>query len=190
MDAIAPCVFDVFIAPLLDAQSFTELALSAHHTASCVHGSYNYETTRVFKYHRYNHPANVLVHTDTTGAIRRTFGVKWNVTSEKTVLANRLRFMQNVCKLDLLYTLVEDISALATCVNLTLLNISNTRVADISALATCVKLTILVLSYTRVADISPLASCTKLECLYLYNTPITDVTPLAHLVRSGLHIFM
>jgi len=189
MEDLSPCVFDVFVAPLLDAQSFTELALSARHTASCIHGSDNYETTRVLEYHRYNHPVNVLVRTDTTSAIRSALGVgEWTETLDTRALTVRLLFLENLTYLDLANTPVSDISFIATCVNLSRLNLSDTHVSDISPLATCVNLALLAIINTPVLYISPLATCMNLLCLRLDSTLVTNISSLSHLVARGLRI--
>jgi len=186
MADLAPCVYDVYVAPLLDTTSLTKLALSAHHASSCVHGPNNYEATRVFIYF---HPANVLVRTDTTGGFRRALGVcEWTETLDTRTLIVRAVVFANLYILYLSNTRVSDISPLATCVNLISLDLDSTPVSDISPLATCVKLTTLCLSNTPVSDVSPLASCVNLVRVYLANTLVTDTTPLAHLVERGLRI--
>ena len=59
------------------------------------------------------------------------------------------------------------------------LDLSYTRVSDVSALAGCPALHTLSLLRTQVTDVSALAQCTALRKLYLYGTPVSDVSALA-----------
>jgi len=54
----------------------------------------------------------------------------------------------------------------------------DTPTVDISVLARCTKLEVLNLSCRRVADISPLAQCTRLESLNLGATDVSDISVL------------
>jgi hypothetical protein len=81
--------------------------------------------------------------------------------------------------LDLRFTRVSDVSALASCQSLHTLNLNGTRVRDVSALASCQSLHTLVLKCTCVSDVSGLASCRDLHTLNLVKSPVMDVSVLA-----------
>ena len=61
--------------------------------------------------------------------------------------------------------------------------LANSQVADVSALAACTRLNILDLSHTPVEDISGLGFCERLQSLALQVTPVANVTPLGRLTR-------
>ena len=61
--------------------------------------------------------------------------------------------------------------------------LANSQVADVSALAACTRLNILDLSHTPVEDISGLGFCERLQSLSLQATPVANVTPLGRLTR-------
>lgn len=73
---------------------------------------------------------------------------------------------------------ISDISALAACKKLRILDLGFTQVNDLSALAACEELTRLNFSYTKVESISALAACKKLIYLNLYCTQVSDVSAL------------
>mgnify|MGYP001980792807 CR=1 FL=1 len=83
--------------------------------------------------------------------------------------------------LDLAYTLVTDVSALAACTSLQELYLGCCNVTDVSSvLVACTSLHALFLSFCgNVTDVSALAACTGLKRLNLTETGVTDVSALA-----------
>ena len=137
-----------------------------------------------------SHPANVLVLTDTSGSIRRQFwdNELWQITSDATVLSERLWRMKRVHAFVLYDTNVDDISALRVCSSLECLHLEGTLVTNVDALGECTSLRKLHLTDTKVTNVDALKTCTWLEELYIQGTLVTDTTALSHLVARGLRI--
>jgi hypothetical protein len=81
--------------------------------------------------------------------------------------------------LDLSYTKLRVVSALATCQSLRTLDLSDTQVSDVSVLASCQSLHTLLLTSTRVNDVSALASFQSLHRVDLNFTQVNDVSAFA-----------
>ena len=105
-------------------------------------------------------------------------------TTESVNAYVRERQLQpNLTSLDLSYTQVSDVSALAALTNLTQLDLRHTQVSDVSALAALTNLTQLDLYNTQVSDVSALAALTNLTHLNLRSTKVSDVSALAALTN-------
>ena len=77
---------------------------------------------------------------------------------------------------------LQDISALASLINMTSLTItSNADLSDIRPLQHMVHLNELNLSYCGVSDLSPLAGCTELTALNICGNPVGDLNALRDL---------
>lgn len=187
MTDISPCVFDVYVSPLLDCKSLTELALSTRYATTCVHGCDNYEVDRVFGQCRIrNHPVNVFIRADAMGHIRRALGFEWCVTPDVTVLATRLLRLRKAPALNVgdSESSLRDISAIVALQSMTYLNLYRTNVADISILPACTNLGALGLSFTRVTDFSPLLRCPNLHTLSIMGMDIPDLIYTGLLARG------
>lgn len=183
---VSPGVFDVYVSPYLDAPSLAKFALSSRHTTTSIHGSYNYEATRVFDaYRAYHHPANVLVRTDTTGRIQREIVgcVGWEETSDQVELATRLQMLQSVRELCLYGTDVKSVDGLCACTQLTRLNLAETRVVSIDALGSLPRLRELRLGYTPISSVDALRTVTSLRELYISGTRVSSIDALSALTN-------
>jgi hypothetical protein len=130
--------------------------------------------------------------TDIYSDIRRHFQVSSNLKFENgpslavewharagSIDAVAFLLGQSLHTLDLSYSYVIHISALASCQALHTLRLNDTRVNDVSALAACQALHTLFISGTPVSDVSALAACQALHTLRLNVTPVSDVSALA-----------
>ena len=88
-------------------------------------------------------------------------------------------------RLDLDGTQVVDVTPLAGLTSLQSLELKNTQVVDVTPLAGLTSLRLLDLRHTQVADVSPLAGLTNLQSLSLSDTQVADMSPLARLPRLG-----
>ncbi|MCY3814645.1 MAG: FG-GAP-like repeat-containing protein [Gammaproteobacteria bacterium] len=82
-------------------------------------------------------------------------------------------------------SVVDDITELASLVQLTRLSLSNHGLTDISPVSTLTRLEYLALSVNRIVDIGPLAALSRLSILWLVHNRIHDLAPLAGL--DNLH---
>jgi Leucine-rich repeat (LRR) protein len=95
-----------------------------------------------------------------------------------------LQYAVNLKELSLQYNqYIEDISPIASLVNLERLYISDNQIADISPLRNLHKLTHLDISNNNLSDISLISSFTNLTYLYAAWNQITDLQPLANLTQ-------
>ena len=100
-----------------------------------------------------------------------------------------VRFLPNICRLDVSGTQVSDIHALVELESLEMLYLRDNQVSDISVLAGLNKLESLDLSGTHVSDISALTELKKLSDLDLSGTQVNDISTLAGLKSlSGLDL--
>ena len=103
----------------------------------------------------------------------------WTDVSDVSALAN----LTNLKWLYLWYTDVSDVSVLAGLTNLETLYLSDTAVSDVSALANLTNLWRLSLSSPAVSDISALAGLTNLRELSLSSPAVSDISALAGLTN-------
>ena len=82
-------------------------------------------------------------------------------------------------------SVVNDITELASLVQLTRLSLSNHGLTDISPVSTLTRLEYLALNVNRIVDIGPLAALSRLSTLWLVHNRIQDLAPLAGL--ENLH---
>ena len=189
MADIPPCVFDLYVAPNLDAPSLAEFSLVSRNSATCVHGSSNYESTQLFL--TYCHPTNVLVRADTTGCILGS--TAYTVSYDKTELIRRTSECAKVTEFNLAYSPVNSamLGPIVRCMPaLRRLNLSGTYVSTIDEIAPCIHLTDLYLANTQVRDISVLAACTTIRELDIGSTNVESigvVTMLPTLVRLSFY---
>lgn len=83
--------------------------------------------------------------------------------------------------LDVSWTKIRSLQALAQAKSLRHLNINSTVVDDLSPLSGASSLISLVISSTRVANIAPLAELSRLKIFYAIRCAIKDLDPIAHL---------
>jgi Leucine-rich repeat (LRR) protein len=107
-----------------------------------------------------------------------SLAVEWHARA-KSIDAVTFLLGESLHALDLSYSEVNDISALASCQALHTLHLNDTKVSDVSALASCQALHTLYLDDTPVSDVSALASCQALHTLNLNRTAVSDVSVLA-----------
>jgi Leucine-rich repeat (LRR) protein len=92
-----------------------------------------------------------------------------------------LPVLTNLESLNLRFTPVIDVTALAGLTNLQSLDLRDTQVSDVTKLAGLTKLQSLDLWGTKVSDVTALAGLTRLQSLDLWGTQVSDVTALAGL---------
>jgi hypothetical protein len=97
---------------------------------------------------------------------------------------------QSLHALDLSYTQVSDVTALASFQNLHTLDLWGTEVVDVFALESCRNLHTLKFRYSKVNDVSVFSPCQSLNTLDVGKTQVSDVSALAscqslHTLRIG-----
>ena len=95
--------------------------------------------------------------------------------------------VKDITDLDLSASLIRDISALGSLVNLTSLNLSENYISDIASLSNLTNLTSLNLGYnTYISDVSALSNLTK---LWLRHNQISDISALSGMTNlTELHL--
>ncbi len=92
-------------------------------------------------------------------------------------------FPADETSITLTYANLDDISALAACTELRMLDLSGNYISDLSPLRNCTKLEQLILDENEISDLTPLAGLTNLTFLSLETNEISDLTPLAGLTN-------
>lgn len=104
--------------------------------------------------------------------------------AEKDVVEIKLggkTFKNDVKEIDLSNRSISDISPLAECTELEILNLAGNSISDISTLIDLPKLRSLSLENNNISDVSPLMSLTTLEYLNLSGNRISSVAALSEL---------
>lgn len=98
--------------------------------------------------------------------------------------------VKDITDLDLSASLIRDISALGSLVNLTSLNLSENYISDIASLSNLTNLTSLNLGYNSyISDVSALSNLTKLTKLWLRHNQISDISALSGMTNlTELHL--
>ena len=91
--------------------------------------------------------------------------------------------LEGLEKLNARGLMIEDLTGLERCVNLTELWLTSNEISNITPLASLTNLTNLWLKNNQISDLTPLASLTNLTNLWLKNNQISDLTPLASLTK-------
>lgn len=99
---------------------------------------------------------------------------------------NGLEHAVNLTELQVSYTGLEDISALANLKKLKNLYLSETKISDVSPLKDLTQLQSLNLASTNVTDVSPLKDLTQLTVLNISSTNVTDISALENLTNLEL----
>lgn len=120
---------------------------------------------------------------------KEVFALDLSDLTALSMLPPRIVGLKNLKSLDIVGTLIVDITPLANLTTLITLDLSDTMVEDIAPLANLSVLSHLYLRSTPVWDIEPLANLPTLSHLNLEDTEVEDVAPLANLpALSHLHL--